>query len=207
MRKRSVLLAGAVGCALLYPAFAGEGGSAEADANKRPQMREVAVRELNYLCGVNSVYMALRLLDKTPDYADICKKLVPRKDSKVSVADIERILGQYGVDSRTFRVAASNLRDYVGGVFIVYTPPSKNNGMGHFHVARILEEGVQIIDPPNPPAIAGKVRADDGERIVVIGVGAGEPRFAAYFAAALIAGGLCLLLCGFVKKGKDGKKN
>ena len=42
-------------------------------------------------CGINSTFIAMHFLNKSLNYESLKRELVPEKDSKVSIADLERV--------------------------------------------------------------------------------------------------------------------
>lgn len=132
----------------------------------------IAIEKIKDSCGVNSSYIILNLLNKNPDYPNLYKRLLPTENSKVSIADLERVLSEYNIKVHTLRLRPSQLYDNPNCLFIMYTPPPEGMDIGHFSVIRVIdEENVQIIDPPYPPRILKKSDWVSNDKIIFIAVG------------------------------------
>ena len=55
---------------------------------------KIAVDDIRNSCGINSAYFILYFLNKTPDYLNLKKELATTDNSKVSIADLERVLSE-----------------------------------------------------------------------------------------------------------------
>ena len=71
----------------------------------------IAIEKIKDSCGVNSSYIILNLLNKNPDYPNLYKRLLPTENSKVSIADLERVLSEYNIKVHTLRLRPSQLYD------------------------------------------------------------------------------------------------
>ena len=123
-------------------------------------------------CGVNSCYIVSRMLNKEVDYSYIHKKLLPIKNSKVSIAQLEQILGEYKIRTNTLKLRPTQLYENPNCLFIMYTRPPKDSEIGHFSVVRVIDENrIQIIDPPYPSKILKKTDWGANDKIIFTAVG------------------------------------
>lgn len=140
--------------------------------NEREHTRYIEVREITNLCGVNCVYIVQKIYNIGLKYSDIYRALMPTYTSKVSIADIERVLNEHKIKNHTLKLRPSQLYDNPYCLFIMYTLPPKNSDIGHFSVARVIDENrVQIIDAPLPPKILKKSDWTSNDKIIFIAVG------------------------------------
>lgn len=117
----------------------------------------IAIEKIKESCGVNSSYIILNLLNKNPNYSNLYRKLVTTEDSKVSIADLERVLNEYKIETHTLKLRPLQLYNNPNCLFIMYTPPPEGKSIGHFNVVRVIdEENIQVIDPPYSPRIIKK---------------------------------------------------
>ena len=171
----------------------------------------IAIEKIKDSCGVNSSYIILNLLNKNPDYPNLYKRLLPTENSKVSIADLERVLSEYNIKVHTLRLRPSQLYDNPNCLFIMYTPPPEGMDIGHFSVIRVIdEENVQIIDPPYPPRILKKSDWVSNDKIIFTAVGDNfkpPSKFTQLNIASLIMiiGGISLLAYGKFSKCKPSK--
>ena len=140
-------------------------------------------------CGINSTFIVMHFLNKSLNYESLKRELVPEKDSKVSIADLERVLGEYEIKTYTL----------------------KNSDIGHFSVVRVIDENnVQIIDPPYPPKNLKKSDWGSNDKIIFTAVGDNfkpPSKFTQLNIASLIMiiGGISLLAYGKFSKCKPSK--
>mgnify|MGYP004461715793 FL=1 len=140
--------------------------------NEGEHTRYIEVREITNLCGVNCVYIVQKIYNIGLKYSDIYRSLMPTYTSKVSIADIERVLNEHKIKNHTLKLRPSQLYDNPYCLFIMYTLPPKNSDIGHFSVARVIDENrVQIIDAPLPPKILKKSDWTSNDKIIFIAVG------------------------------------
>ena len=133
---------------------------------------KIAIDDMKNSCGINSTFIVMHFLNKSLNYESLKRELVPEKDSKVSIADLERVLGEYEIKTHTLKLRPLQLYDNPNCLFIMYTPPPEGMDIGHFSVIRVIdEENVQIIDPPYPPRILKKSDWVSNDKIIFIAVG------------------------------------
>lgn len=130
------------------------------------------VDDVKYYCGVNSTFLVMRMLGGYPNYTELKKRLLPKKDSKVSIADLEKVLGEYKIKTLTLALRPSQLYNNPNCLFIMYTPPPVGGDMGHFNVIHVIDnETVKIIDPPFPTTLFRRSDWASDNRIIFIAVG------------------------------------
>lgn len=140
--------------------------------NNSPFIQPCVMKDIEYLCGVNSTFIVLDFLSNKIDYLTLYKKLTSEKNSSVSISDIRRALSEYSIETHMFMLRPSQLYDNPSCLFIMYTPPPEGMGIGHFSVIRVIdEENVQIIDPPYPPRILKKSDWVSNDKIIFIAAG------------------------------------
>lgn len=133
---------------------------------------KIAIDDMKNSCGINSTFIVMHFLNKSLNYESLKRELVPEKDSKVSIADLERVLGEYEIKTHTLKLRPLQLYDNPNCLFIMYTPPPENSDIGHFSVVRVIDENnVQIIDPPYPPKILKKSDWGSNDKIIFTAVG------------------------------------
>lgn len=132
----------------------------------------IAIEKIKESCGVNSGFIILNFLNKNPNYSNLYKKLVPNEDSKVSIADLERVLCEYNIKTHTLKLRPSQLYENPNCLFIMYTPPPKGMDIGHFSVVRAIDENnLQLIDPPYPSKILKKSDWVSNDKIIFTAIG------------------------------------
>ena len=140
--------------------------------NNSPFIQPCVMKDIEYLCGVNSTFIVLDFLSNKIDYLTLYKKLTSEKNSSVSISDIRRALSEYSIETHMFMLRPSQLYDNPSCLFIMYTPPPEGMEIGHFSVIRVIdEENVQIIDPPYPPRILKKSDWVSNDKIIFIAAG------------------------------------
>ena len=107
----------------------------------------IAKEDIEQHCGVNAMYVALRLSGLDADYGKIRRALQPSENSRVSVSDIEGYLKNRRIKFRTIRPRPSDAEYLSGKIFIVFTPPAESSGIGHFSAMRIKGTNIQYVDP------------------------------------------------------------
>lgn len=141
-------------------------------AEQKEQENGIPIDQVRNLCGVNSIYIILKILYIEPSYYVLRNKMLPEKDSRVSIADLERVLGEYEIKTHTLKLRPLQLYDNPNCLFIMYTPPPENSDIGHFSVVRVIDENnVQIIDPPYSPKILKKSDWTSNDKIIFVAVG------------------------------------
>lgn len=179
--------------------------------NEGEHTRYIEVREITNLCGVNCVYIVQKIYNIGLKYSDIYRALMPTYTSKVSIADIERVLNEHKIKTHTLKLRPLQLYDNPNCLFIMYTPPPDNSDIGHFSVVRVIDENnVQIIDPPYPPKILKKSDWGSNDKIIFTAVGDNfkpPSKFTQLNIASLIMiiGGISLLAYGKFSKCKPSK--
>lgn len=172
---------------------------------------KIAIDDMKNSCGINSTFIVMHFLNKSLNYESLKRELVPEKDSKVSIADLERVLGEYEIKTHTLKLRPLQLYDNPNCLFIMYTPPPEGMDIGHFSVIRVIdEENVQIIDPPYPPRILKKSDWVSNDKIIFTAVGDNfkpPSKFTQLNIASLIMiiGGISLLAYGKFSKCKPSK--
>lgn len=172
---------------------------------------KIAIDDMKNSCGINSTFIVMHFLNKSLNYESLKGELVPEKDSKVSIADLERVLGEYEIKTHTLKLRPLQLYDNPNCLFIMYTPPPENSDIGHFSVVRVIDENnVQIIDPPYPPKILKKSDWGSNDKIIFTAVGDNfkpPSKFTQLNIASLIMiiGGISLLAYGKFSKCKPSK--
>lgn len=180
-------------------------------AEQKEQENGIPIDQVRNLCGVNSIYIILKILYIEPSYYVLRNKMLPEKDSRVSIADLERVLGEYKLTTHTLKMRPLQLYENPDCLFIMYTPPPENSDIGHFSVVRVIDENnVQIIDPPYPPKILKKSDWGSNDKIIFTAVGDNfkpPSKFTQLNIASLIMiiGGISLLAYGKFSKCKPSK--
>lgn len=140
--------------------------------NNSPFIQPCVMKDIEYLCGVNSTFIVLDFLSNKIDYLILYKKLTSEKNSSVSISDIRRVLSEYNIKTHILMLRPSQLYDNPNCLFIMYTPPPEGMEIGHFSVIRVIDkENVQIIDPPYPPRILKKSDWVSNDKIIFTAVG------------------------------------
>ena len=179
--------------------------------NNSPFIQPCVMKDIEYLCGVNSTFIVLDFLSNKVDYLTLYKKLTSEKNSSVNISDIRRVLSEYNIETHIFMLRPSQLYDNPNCLFIMYTPPPEGMDIGHFSVIRVIdEENVQIIDPPYPPRILKKSDWVSNDKIIFTAVGDNfkpPSKFTQLNIASLIMiiGGISLLAYGKFSKCKPSK--
>lgn len=179
--------------------------------DERESTTHIEVREITNLCGVNCIYIVQKIHNIGLKYSDIYKSLMPKYTSKVSIADIERVLNKHKIKNCTIKLHPLQLYDNTNCLFIMYTPPSKRMDIGHFNVVRVIDENrVQVIDPPLPSKILKKSDWISKDKIIFIAVGDNfkpPSKFTPLniVAAIMIFGGISLLIYRKCSKYKTSK--
>ena len=88
--------------------------------NEGEHTRYIEVREITNLCGVNCVYIVQKIYNIGLKYSDIYRALMPTYTSKVSIADIERVLNEHKIKNHTLKLRPSQLYDNPYCLFIMY---------------------------------------------------------------------------------------
>ena len=65
---------------------------------------KIAIDDMKNSCGINSTFIVMHFLNKSLNYESLKRELVPEKDSKVSIADLERVLGEYEIKTHTLKL-------------------------------------------------------------------------------------------------------
>ena len=73
-------------------------------AEQKEQENGIPIDQVRNLCGVNSIYIILKILYIEPAYYVLRNKMLPKKDSRVSIADLERVLGEYKITTHTLKM-------------------------------------------------------------------------------------------------------
>ena len=123
----------------------------EGDVTAREDVLSVAGRDALpaekqvFDCGVNTLYLVLRLKGMDADLEEIRGKLPRDEEKGSSVQDLENYLHSVGIatDARLMRL--SDLSKKRDAMAIILT--QGKDGKGHFIVARVLPKGqLQIVD-------------------------------------------------------------
>lgn len=96
-------------------------------------------------CGVNSVYLVLRLKGMDADLNEIRRRLPRDAEKGSSIHDLETYLHAVGIKTDARLMRLSDLCKKRGTLSILLT--HEKDGAGYFVVARVLAEGqLQVID-------------------------------------------------------------
>ncbi len=142
------------------------------EANMIQSNNYIETSEIKRLCGVNSVYIVSALYGFPHKYSDVYRRLSPKEDLKSSIADLERVLNEYKIETHTLKLRPLQLYNNPNCLFIMYTPPPEGKSIGHFNVVRVIdEENIQVIDPPYSPRIIKKSDWISNDKIIFIAIG------------------------------------
>lgn len=96
-------------------------------------------------CGVNTIYLVRRLKGMDADLTEISGHLARDAEKGSSIYDLETYLHSVGIKTDARLMRLSDLCRKRSALAILLT--HRNDGMGHFVVARVLADGqLQIID-------------------------------------------------------------
>ncbi|MDR2980922.1 MAG: hypothetical protein LBV12_01600 [Puniceicoccales bacterium] len=159
MGKTSIVfvLLGVCSALLYWGCFSGMNRKAEGDSTDPSQ-----------LCGINSLYVALKLLGEDElDYLALLEKFPQAKEAGVSLREIEQYLVQKGYCCQYAKLEKETLPvlDQAKLTFVL-----NEAGSPHIFLMRSKNNGaIQIIDPPHDPFLfeAEKMRDRSFAALVV----------------------------------------
>jgi hypothetical protein len=105
--------------------------------------------DVSRLCGVNSLYIALRFIgDERPNFDALLRHFPNARKDGTSFRELTRYFDAYGIPWRYAKIGREQLREINNGVvFFVLT---QYEGGAHLHIMRKKDSGtVQIIDAPD----------------------------------------------------------
>ena len=115
------------------------------------EKRQLEIDYSGNRCGINSVYIAFKLLGVNLNYDNVTDGVAIDYKNGVSIKQLKDIVENRGLYSKSGHYDFKSIIKYRDAVFVLRVSGSDND-LGHFVVARsISNDEIQIIDPPARP--------------------------------------------------------